>query len=87
VTTLPNEKIIVTWDELVMRDSVSSRKIGVQVIGENGRMESRRFITPDSAVSSYPVVSVTGEDRFIVAYTVKAGDTSYIKYQPLPIGN
>ena len=77
VAAMSGDNVMLTWDET----SLSSRIIGVQVIGKDEKSLMRKFITTDSSFSSYPVLSKMDDRTCMVAYTSKINEHPYIKYQ------
>ena len=82
LAALSNGALAIVWDETVSRDGKFNKRIGMQVRGNEGTAAPREFITPDSSIASYPVITSVN-NHIIVAYAMKKGNHDFIFYQRL----
>jgi hypothetical protein len=81
MAALPGGELVVAWDETIKAENKINKKIGVQKRTASGVGEEKIFITPDSEMATYPVVSPVDKNASIIAYTKKKGDKNFIAYQ------
>jgi hypothetical protein len=78
ITALADDRLAIVWDESVQAGDKYYKRIGVQLRSSKGVNEDRRFITGDTSMATYPVVSPSGDNSLFIAYTMKKGKDSYI---------
>ena len=81
MATLPDNSLVIVWDELLEASDKPAKRIGVQKRDENGKSLMNRYITSDKGLSSYPVVYGINQSSSLVAYTMMKDDKNYIYYQ------
>lgn len=81
MATLPNNDLVIVWDELLEASDKPAKRIGVQKRDENGKSLLNKYITSDKGLSSYPVVYGINQSNSLVAYTTMKDNKNYIYYQ------
>ncbi|HEU4632845.1 MAG TPA: sialidase family protein, partial [Flavisolibacter sp.] len=81
IASLPGGELVVAWDEAIRAENKINKKIGVQKRTARGESEEKTFITADSEVATYPVVSPVDKNASVIAYTKKKGGKNFIAYQ------
>ncbi|MGB8193161.1 MAG: sialidase family protein [Chitinophagaceae bacterium] len=81
MTALSNKNMVIVWDEFAESGDKASKMIALQKRDEAGNAQEKRFITSDTTVSTYPVVSGLDETSSFVAYSTKRDGKNYVAYQ------
>lgn len=82
---MPDGKIVIVWDEAMQKGDKYNNWIGMQVRDEKGNVLKSEFITPDSAVASFPVI-IPVQSIVLVAYTLRTSTGDKVHYQKLSPG-
>jgi hypothetical protein len=80
LTTLSNEQLLLVWDEAIQLNNKTYKRIATQVRNANGSSIGKTFLTADSSVASYPVVTALPMNKAMIAYTTKKGTQQFIRY-------
>ncbi len=80
LTTLSNGNLMLVWDEAVELNNKPVKRIATQLRNENGTSIGKTFLTSDSSVVSYPVITSLPSNKTLVAYTEKRDKKSFIRY-------
>jgi hypothetical protein len=86
IMSMPDDKLVISWDEPVKKGGTTYKRIGLQVRTEHGIREINGFVTPDDGYSTYPVIKAVNDNELIVAYSSKKGDGEYVKWQRVKLG-
>jgi hypothetical protein len=81
LTALESGDLVVVWDETKAVGSNVFKQIGVQVRTTDGQRLSNRFITTDTAMASFPVITPLKGKNSLIAYTQKEAGKTYVLYQ------
>lgn len=81
MTTLPDERLAIVWDEREQRGEENTFRIGLQLRSKEGKPMHRSFIYADTIVTTHPVLTVSDEERIVVAYTKKGEKLNQVYYQ------
>lgn len=81
MTSLPDGNLVMVWDETVKAENGLNKKIGVQKRTPAGIDKGKTFLTADSTMATYPVLSAVDNNTSLVAYTEKRGGKNYIAWQ------
>jgi hypothetical protein len=81
LASLKDNEVVIVWDETTQTDKNYYKRIGIQKRNGEGISSGKYFITPDTLISTYPVLAVVGEDSVLVAYTTKKQNKNYVMYQ------
>ncbi|UYQ93509.1 exo-alpha-sialidase [Chitinophaga horti] len=73
--------IALVWDESVKAGDKYNNRIGLQWKDANGAKRSTRFITPDSAFASFPVLRPVNDHQLLVAYKKREGEAERVYWQ------
>lgn len=87
LASLAAGELIIVWDEAVTRQNQLNKRIGLQVRTPEGANIKTDFITPDTAFSSYPVVSAIDKTSSVVAFCKKRGENNYIMCQRVVVSS
>jgi hypothetical protein len=86
IIAMPDDKLVVAWDEPIKKGDVTYKRIGLQVRTEHGIREINGVITPDDGYSTYPVIKAVNDNELIVAYSSKREYGEYVKWQRVKLG-
>ena len=86
IVSMPDDKLVVAWDEPVKTGEQINKRIGLQVRSNNGTRELSDFVTDVNSYATYPVVKPVNESELIVAYTVKKDYGEYVKWRRVKLG-
>lgn len=81
LASFTNNDILIVWDEAVRTNDKYYKRIGVQKRNAGNNAFTKNFITPDTATSTFPVISPTGINSAVIAYTTRKGNKDYVAYQ------
>lgn len=81
LTALESGELVIVWDETTTTGNNVYKRIGVQNRTPDGQSLGNRFITADTAMASFPVVTSLKENTALIAYSQKKGDKNYVFYQ------
>jgi hypothetical protein len=85
MATQADGNLIITWDETLKTDTSINKRIGIEKRNQQGKYLSKKFITPDSGSSGYPVVTTLDGNKCLVAYTSKKGKNTFVNYQVIEL--
>jgi len=79
ITSLPNDNILIVWNESFPNGNTFSGRIGIEERDANGRTTTKSYLTPEKSNSSFPVIFPLNQNKAIIAYTenVKNKDKVY----------
>jgi hypothetical protein len=66
ITALPDNNIIVVWNEGVPG---GGNRIGIEIRDQDGKKIVKQFITPENEQATYPVICPIRGDSVLIAYT------------------
>jgi hypothetical protein len=78
ITTLPNDNILIVWNENFSNGNKFCSRIGIEERDENGRRITKQYITPGDSNSSFPVIYAINAKKAIVAYTEDIKGREYV---------
>lgn len=82
LTALGNGDLAMVWDEAA---DTSGNRIGIQHKAGNGETVAARFITPEHAYASFPVLKAVGDKAVLVAYKKREGEREKVCVQRVPL--
>ncbi len=85
IITMPDDIIVIVWDETVKKGEEAFSRIGLQLRDPNGKVISSTFISEDNAVSEYAVVRAVDEKNVLVAFTQKQEKKKKVIYKIIPL--
>ena len=77
ITTLPNDRILIVWNESFVNGSKVNSRIGLEERDATGKRTVKDYITNEGN-ASFPVVYPVGAKKAIVAYTEKKESRDYV---------
>ena len=80
IATLTNENIAILWDENFIKNKKAISLIGLQERSPDGKNILKKYITSDTSISSYPVITALN-DNAIIAYTKSVNNKNYVVYR------
>jgi hypothetical protein len=81
LSALSSGNIVVVWDESIQQQNKFYKRIGIQKRNAAGQNEGTAYITADTGMATYPVISPLQENATLIAYLNKKGEKSYVTYQ------
>lgn len=81
----PDDNLVITWDETIKTDTSINKRIGIEKRNQDGKYLMKKYITPDSGSSSYPVITTLGANKCLVAFSRKQGKNTYVSYQVIEL--
>lgn len=85
ISSLPNGKLLMVWDESVQVNNKYYKRIAVEIRSAYGVSERQEFITADTLTSTYPVLVTVNDDEAAIAWSVKKNEKEFVKYQQLKL--
>jgi len=80
LTTLSSGQLMLVWDEALQLNNKPVKRIATQLRNENGRSIGKTFLTANSSVASYPVITSLPSNKALIAYAEKKGEKNFIRY-------
>ena len=74
ICTLPNDDVIIVWDETVVKGENYNAVIGLQRRNKEGKIISTQYITSDEALSGFPVLKAVDGNNVLIAWVQKQQD-------------
>lgn len=87
ITTLPNDNILIVWNESFLTDNKFSSRIGIEERDAKGSTISKQYITSDSSSSSFPVIYPIDKNRALVAFTESLKNREQVLFKQLILHN
>ena len=69
ITTLPDDRILIAWNESFPYGDTFSSRIGIEERDGNGKPLTKSYVTSQSSNSSFPVMYAINNKKVLVAYT------------------
>jgi len=85
ITTLPNDNILIVWNESFVNGSNVNNRIGLEERDATGRRTKKEYITPDNSNASFPVVHSVSANKAVIAYTETTQNKECIVYQQVSL--
>lgn len=81
ITTLPNDNILIVWNESFPSGSKFSSRIGIEERNPNGSRTIKQYITSEKSNSSFPVICSINADKALIAYTENIKDKEHVLFK------
>jgi hypothetical protein len=81
IITLQDDDLVVVWDETVQKGEKYNAWIGLQQRDAEGKTMSTRYVSPDTAVSEFPVILSAGDNSIVLAYSTKGSKNKQVVSQ------
>lgn len=78
IASLPNDNIVIVWNESFVNAGKLSNRIGLEERNEDGIRIRKEYITPEGSNASFPVICPVSDRKAILAYTENIKDKDYI---------
>jgi hypothetical protein len=78
ITTLPNDDILIVWNESFPNGNKFSSRIGIEQRDANGNTTTKSYITSDTSNSSFPVIYPISANKVVIAYTENTKDKDQV---------
>ena len=83
ITSLPNNHIIIVWNESFPNKNTFNNRIGLEVRDATGKRVSKQYLTTESSNSSFPVIQPIDANNIVIAYTETIGETSRVMFKKI----
>jgi hypothetical protein len=87
IKSLPDGRLAIAWDESAKNNDKVTQIISLQLRDENGKKEIIETVSNAGKVCEFPVISISDENRLIIAYTQRENDRKTVVYQLRSINN
>lgn len=81
LTALSNGNIVVVWDEQIQQQNKFYKRIGIQKRNAGGENEGKEYLTADTGMATYPVITPVQNNTSLIAYLKKKGEQNFVAYQ------
>jgi hypothetical protein len=81
ITSLPNDHILIVWNESFSNGSRFNSRIGIEERDPHGKTIDKRYITSETSNASFPVIYLVNEKKPIVGYTENINDKDEVLYK------
>jgi hypothetical protein len=78
ITSLPNNNLIIVWNEAFVNGNAFSNRLGIEERDPKGNPILKEYITAKDSHSSFPVVCALNDKNALIAYTEGEGDKEHI---------
>ncbi|TKK69750.1 exo-alpha-sialidase [Ilyomonas limi] len=85
ITALPNDNILIVWNESFQHNNTVSSRIGIEERDANGTTITKNYITPETSNSSFPVICPVDATTVVVAYTENVGQKDQILFKQVTL--
>lgn len=83
MTTLYNGDLLIAWDETVIENKQPVKRIALQKRNGEGKAQAKQLLLNSGNDASYPVITTTGKQQAVIAFTGKQADKKFIYTQLL----
>lgn len=81
ITSLPDDNILIVWNESFPNGNKFSSRIGIEKRDGNGKTTPKEYITSETSNSSFPVIYPITSTKAIIAYTENIKDKNYVLFK------
>lgn len=85
IASLPNDNILIVWNESFPNGNKFSSRIGIEERDTNGKITTRNYITAETSNSSFPVIYPVSGNKVVVAYTESINDRDHVLFKQVVI--
>ena len=85
IAALPGGRLLIVWNEGILKDNIVNNRIGVEERDENGKTTVKDYITPEGNNASFPVILPVNEKKAVVAYTEKTGTKDQVLFRQVSL--
>ena len=81
ITSLPDDNILIVWNESFPNGNKFSNRIGIEEREANGNRTTKQYITSENSNSSFPVIYPVDANKALVAYTKNIKNKEYVLFK------
>ena len=85
ITTLPNNDILIAWNESFLNGKKLSSRIGIEVKQADDSRTYKQFITSENSNSSFPVIYPVNANKALIAYIENIKDKDHVLFRHIII--
>ena len=85
ITSLPNDHILIIWNESFSNANTSASRIGIEERDADGMTSIKDYITAETSNSSFPVICATGANKVVIAYTENIKNKDQVMFKQVVI--
>jgi hypothetical protein len=85
IITLPNDKILIVWNESFVNGSNISSRIGLEERDAAGRRATKAYVTGNDGDASFPVIYPVSPNKAIVAFTENKQNKEHVLFEQVAI--
>ena len=85
ITSLPNDNILIVWNESFVKGEKVSSRIGMEKRDAHGKRISKEYITTEDSQSSFPVAYPVSANKAVIAYTENTKDKDYVMFRQVAL--
>lgn len=85
ITSLPNDNILIVWNESFPNGNKFSSRIGFEERDANGQEITKKYITSETSNSSFPVIYSISANKAVIAYTENIKDRDNVLFRQIVI--
>jgi len=83
ITTLENGAILIVWNESFPTGGKVSSRIGIEQRDINGKSITKKYITPETGNSSFPVICSINANKAVIAYTENIEEQDFVLWRQI----
>lgn len=81
ITSLPDDNILIVWNESFPNGNKFSSRIGIEERTASGNRTATKYITSEKSNSSFPVIYPINANKVLVAYTESINNKDYVLFK------
>lgn len=85
ITCLPNDDLLIVWNESFAVGKAYGSRIGIEERTANGSATTKQYITSAGSNSSFPVIYPLAANKALVAYTETANNVEHVLYKQVTL--
>ncbi|GEO11198.1 lipoprotein [Segetibacter aerophilus] len=85
IASLPNDNILIVWNESFPNGNKFSSRIGIEQRDANGKTTTKSYITSQTSNSSFPVIYPINANKIVIAYTENIKDKDHVFFKQVSL--
>ena len=85
ITSLPNDNILIVWNESFPSGNKFNSRIGIEQRDANGNNTTKSYITSEKSNSSFPVIYPINANKVVIAYTENIKDKDQVLFKQVSL--
>lgn len=81
IVSLNGNDLAIVWNEIFVKNHVSSSRIGIEVRNAEGKDPVKNYITSESGNATFPTIKSINNNAALVAYTETMDNKDFVKYK------